>query len=153
MTTPTRQVAIPLTPYPTDVGTLHFPKIRVSLQNDGDWTPKFTGLIDTGSSYTLAAAAIAAVLKIVDFKLGRKLKIAGLGGATTECYEHALDLRLGDANSGSTIVVQGMKVCFTQAAIPGGEDLLLGQHDFLSRLVFVERNQAPRRILSLRIPP
>ncbi len=104
----------------------------------------YRALVDSGSTWTLAHVDIAAALGVTPAELdaGRTEWLGGVGGTTARASGLRMHLAIGP-KAPDLVELADAWVFFTTARLPGGVDLLLGQHDALERLTFAQMNHPP----------
>lgn len=114
-------------------------------------TKRIHALVDTGASFTVATFELAAQLGLSpgSFKRNPSMKLAGLGGKEVHAWAMRLDLHLWTANQ-PVLLLPHTLVWFYDGR--SDDPLILGQHDVLERLTFVQRNHPPAREFVLSVP-
>jgi len=135
----------------TGVGRVYHPYVAVRFQATGSvvWSPKYYALVDSGASVTIAREAIARKCQINLQKASTRIQLSGVGGGGISGPLITLRMKIGPHMSGVPLFLEEMKVLFTNDSIPA--QVLLGQHNLLERLQFIQRNQRPNPELVLRI--
>jgi hypothetical protein len=130
---------------------IHLPMLPMFLRRASTTTPRFRGLVDTGSTFTIASFAVAQFLGISRDELVKhpSTTLGGVGGKVTG-YRLNCDLLLGDHPS-LAYVLTDSEVVFSPRIIDD-VDVLLGQRDVLERMVMHHYNQTPDRRVVLVAP-
>ena len=134
--------------------TGRLPLVTTRLRRPGQHIARgYQALVDSGSTWTLAHVDIARALGVSTAELaaGKHELLTGVGGTVARAMGVQLHLLVGP-RSPDLIELADAWVFFTTAPLPGGVDLLLGQHDALERLTFAQLNHAPRRFFVLHHP-
>ncbi len=136
--------------YGTVTARLPLADVRV-LRQRTQIGPRLRAIVDTGAAVTLARLSTARLLGLTDAELdaGPSLTVAGMGGRPTTARGVRLDLSIGPTRNDG-IDLAATWVFFADTTLPSGLALLLGQHDALERLTFVQI--ADERRFVLRFP-
>lgn len=120
----------------------HAPMIKVSFGIGEKWTLAFNGVVDSGSTITLATMDVASALGLTEDQLCTKpiRTLEGAGGSSFFAYEWEANLRLTNsvgAKVRRTLDCENAKVFFTKKKLP--YYVLLGQYDLLERYFYIQR--------------
>ena len=131
------------------VGRVYRPMVRVHFGFSDGWSPTFRALVDSGASISIAQAGIARSLGI-DLDQGQEIRLQGAGGSSVSGPLLTIPMKLGPHSGSEPLVLDDMRIVFTDHSIPA--QILLGQHNLLERLSFIQRNQLPIPEFVLRLP-
>lgn len=124
----------------TSVGPVWLPRITVGLRvGQGNYFA-YRAMIDTGSYFTLASLEVARELKINPVESTRAVSVSGLGGRA-KGYLSTVDIELGLMSGGPTILLRSSRIVFVSGLTH--YKVVIGQHDALERLIFIQRSQSP----------
>jgi hypothetical protein len=129
---------------------ISFPLLAVRLSVGDNFTEDIHALVDSGASYTLARWELADDLEI-DPMAGRKVSIGPLGPRQLSAYEARVTLS-ARKNGHDVVTLSDSYVYFTKD-MPSWVDVLLGQHDALERMIFVQQNFLPEPRFRLSVAP
>lgn len=136
-----RQVAL-------DGDSTFMPFVRASIIVGANSSLEVDGLIDSGSSLNLISISSSKTLfgKSQDeVRKGRKIPVAGLGGAASFAYGWQVNLRLrATTNSTEYFLWPDVWIYACEALLPIGQ-ILIGQSKGLEEKVFVHLNRQRKR--------
>ncbi|MEW5718514.1 MAG: hypothetical protein AB1817_07810 [Chloroflexota bacterium] len=113
------------------------PVVRIRLFHDSRQTEDFA-LVDSGAVYSIFDASIADRLGI-DFKLGRRASVWGLGGHLVTIYLHPVGLVIGELHIRAEIGFSDqLRIGFN----------LLGRHSIFNQLQFCFNDRDGELIVS-----
>jgi len=113
-----------------DGSSVFLPTVKVSLKGVGDWSPKLSGLVDTGAVCTLVPVTGSFLIGKTEAEVrsGPKCQIRAANNAGVDVYRWTCDVRLwGDGNV--PVDILGGTVYFCDSDMP--YQILIGQHDAL----------------------
>src|SRR4051812_30011112 len=124
-----------MTLWPCSVPGVHSPRINAQFGNAPNWSARFGALVDSGATITLVKLHTVVSIGLDPEEIrqgGGGIPLAGVGGALKQMFRRSLDLRL--SNMSQAIILPGAEIYFTDADLPGGVEMLIGQRDALERL-------------------
>lgn len=146
-------VGLPMQPYSSLGAAIRLPRVPMHFRRGAQRSVRIGSIVDTGASYTLAVQSVATTFGVSQAELSASpdvITFQDAGGAKHRGRAIVLTIEIGPDSQGRRLEVPDAKVYFTTASLP--YDVLLGQHDFLERIIFAQANQAPRPRFSLRVP-
>lgn len=149
-----RQIVVPLTADQFGPRQIWLPLVDVRVCRPGTQLgPQLRAIVDSGAAYTLAHRSLAGALGLnaADFAGEAPARLEGIGGARADAACAHLDLWIGPTRS-EALHLPAARVFFTSLPLPTGYRLLLGQHDALELLTFVQLGHAAKRKFVLRFP-
>lgn len=122
-----------MSPVQFDGVSVMMPTLRVSVCVDGFWSRPLHALIDTGATCTLMGISNCGYIgKSEDeARQGPKVELKGIGGKPAPAYRWNCDLKFL-IRDGYSLDVTGSRVYVYDGDLPGGYQLLIGQHDALT---------------------